>query len=239
MKPLLSVAIPAHNEELCIERCIRSILASAENAGHPVEIVVALNRCTDRTREIAESLGAICVVEDRRSIAAVRNAAVRASTSAAVATLDADNWMRPGTVGEILRCVYDDRYIGGGSSILPERMSVGIAFSMLAMLPYMLRHYIPAVMFWFSRAAFDQIDGFNDEMVSLEDLDFARRLKAHGAKQGKKYGAISTRNGIIVSMRKCDTFGDWYLFLNPSLVRKIFTGTDRKAADHFYYDVER
>jgi len=239
MKSLISIAIPAHNEERYIERCIQSVLASAASARQSVEIVVALNRCTDRTREIAESLGAICVVEDRRSIAAVRNAAVRASTSAAVATLDADNWMREGTVGEILRCVYDDRFIGGGSQVLPERMSLGIAFSLLALAPHVIGRNLPAVMFWFLRESFDQINGFNEEMVSLEDLDFARRLKAHGATQGKKYGAISRRNGIIVSMRKCDTFGDWYLFLNPGLVRKIFTGTDRKAADQFYYDVER
>jgi hypothetical protein len=57
--------------------------------------------------------------------------------------------------------------------------------------------------------------------------------------QGRKYGAISRRNGIIVSTRKFDIFGDWYLFLNPRLVRGIFTGTDRQAADRFYYDVER
>ena len=238
MKPVLSIAIPAHNEETCIERCICSVLASAENARQPVEIVVALNRCTDRTREIAESLGAICVVEDRKSIAAVRNAAVRASTSAAVATLDADNWMLPGTVAEILRHVYSDRFVGGGTRMYPERWSLGIVFSILALLPHVIGRNISAGMFWFRRQAFDQIDGFNEDMVSLEDLDFARRLRSFGAKQGKKYGTIR-RNGIIVSCRKFDTFGDWYLFLNPSLVRKIFTGTDRKAADQFYYDVKR
>ncbi len=239
MKPLLSIAIPAHNEERCIERCIRSVLTSSERAGQPVEIVVALNRCTDRTREIAESMGAICVVEDRKSIAAVRNAAVRASTSAAIATLDADNWMQSGTVAEILRRVNDNQFVGGGSRVVLERWSLGIVFSILAMAPYVVRRNIPAVTFWFLREAFDQIDGFNEDMVSLEDLDFALRLRAHGATQGKKYGAISRRNGIIVSCRKFDTFGDWYLFLNPSLVRKIFTGTDRIAADQFYYDVKR
>ena len=186
MKSLLSIAIPAHNEERYIERCIRSVLASAASAGQTVEIVVALNRCTDRTREIAESLGAICVVEDRRSIAAVRNAAVRASTSAAVATLDADNWMREGTVGEILRCVYDGRFIGGGSQVLPERMSLGIAFSLLALLPHVIGRNLPAVMFWFLRESFDQINGFNEDMVSLEDLDFARRAESAWCNAGQE-----------------------------------------------------
>jgi glycosyltransferase involved in cell wall biosynthesis len=238
MKPLLSITIPAHNEERYIERCIRSILASADSAEQTVEIVVALNRCTDGTRKIAESLGATCIVEDRKSISAVRNAAVRGSTSSAIATIDADSWMQPGTVAEILHRVYDDQFVGGGALVLPERWSLGIAFSLLAIAPYVVRRNISTGMFWFRREAFDQIDGFNEDLVSVEDLDFALRLRALGAKQGKKYGTIR-RNGIRTSCRKFDTFGDWYLFLNPNLVRKIFTGTDRNAADQFYYDAKR
>ena len=59
MKPDLSVAIPAHNEEKYITRCIESIYLSASLAGYTVEVVVALNRCTDQTQNIAESLGAL------------------------------------------------------------------------------------------------------------------------------------------------------------------------------------
>jgi glycosyltransferase involved in cell wall biosynthesis len=238
MKTLLSVAIPAHNEEGYIGLCIQSVLASADSAGQQVEIVVALNRCTDRTRDIAESMGVTCVVEDRKSIGAVRNAAVRASTSTAVATLDADSWMQPGTVAEILRRVYDDRFIGGGALVLPERWSLGILFSLLAIAPYVIRRNISTGMFWFRRESFDRIGGFNEDLASVEDLDFALRLRAHGTGQGKKYGTIR-RSGIRTSCRKFDTFGDWYLFLNPGLVRKIFTGTDRAAADLFYYDTKR
>ena len=238
MKSLLSVAIPAHNEERYIGRCIKSVLASADRVGQPVEIVVALNRCTDKTREIAESLGAACVVEDRKSIGAVRNAAIRASTSPAVATLDADSWMQPGTVAEILHRVNDDKFIGGGAHVLPERWSLGIVFSLLAIAPYVIRRNISTGMFWFRRESFDKIGGFNEDLASVEDLDFALRLRALGARHGQKYGTIR-RSGIRTSCRKFDTFGDWYLFLNPGLVRKIFTGTDRVAADLFYYDTKR
>jgi len=64
--------------------------------------VVALNRCADPTRAIAESLGARCVVNDTKCIAAMRNAAVRATSEPAVATLDADSWMSENTVRAIL-----------------------------------------------------------------------------------------------------------------------------------------
>jgi glycosyltransferase involved in cell wall biosynthesis len=238
MKPALSVAIPAHNEERCIARCIDSIAVSARLAGQPVEIVVALNRCTDRTQAIAESLGARCVVDDTKCIAAVRNRAVSATSAPAVATLDADSWMAPKTVAALVQHVHDSRYIGGGAVIRPKRMSIGIFFSLLMVAPRVIRHGVSAGMFWFLRDTFDAVGGFDESLLSAQDLDFALRLKAFGRTLGRRYGTIR-RHGITTSCRKFDTFGDWYLFRNPRLVKEIFAGTNRRAADRFYYDVRR
>ena len=238
LDPVLSVAIPAHNEERYIARCLESIVQSARLASRQVELVVALNRCTDKTREIAESFGARCVVEDRKCIAAVRNAAVRATSAPAVATLDADSWMSPHTVSAIIQHVYDTRYVGGGTIIRPQRMSVGIFFSLLMLAPHVLKRGVSAGMFWFLRESFNAIDGFDESLVSVEDLDFALRLKAFGKAHDKRYGTIR-RHGITTSCRKFDRFGDWYLFRNPRLVKEIFEGRNERAANHFYYDTER
>ncbi len=238
MTPVLSVAIPAHNEERYIGQCIESVLASAQRAGQAVEVTVALNRCSDATREIAESLGALCVVEDRKCIAAVRNAAVRATSAAAVATIDADSWMSEHTVEAVINHVFDTRFVGGGSSIWPERWSLGIVFSLLAIAPYIFRHRVSGGMFWFLRDTFNELNGFDERFISVEDLDFALRLKALGARRGQRFGTIWS-NGIVTSCRKFDAFGDWYWFKNPGLVRRIFSGRDREAADRYYYDVDR
>lgn len=238
MKPTLAIAIPAHNEEKYIGRCIESIAASARLAAQPIEVIVALNRCTDQTQAIAESLGARCVVNDTKCIAAVRNTAVRATSAPAVATLDADSWMSTHTVSAIVQHVYDARYIGGGTLVWPQRVSVGIIFSLLAVAQHVIKRGVSAGMFWFMRESFDAIGGFDESLVSVEDIDFGRRLKAYGQAHGKRYGTIR-RHGITTSCRKFDQFGDWYLFRNPRLVREIFEGTNRRAADHFYYDAER
>lgn len=238
MKSALSVAIPAHNEARFIGRCLDSIQASAAQAGVPVEIVVALNRCTDRTQAITEAAGARCVVNDTKCIAAVRNEAVRGTTAEAVVTLDADSWMAPGTVSAVLRHVHDPRYIGGGTYMWPERVSVGIFFSMLVVIPYVVKRGVSAGMFWFKRDAFDAVGGFDEQLLSVEDIDFALRLKAHGKQFGQQYGTIK-RHGITTSCRKFDMFGDWYLWRNPQLVREIFEGTNRRATDLFYYDMDR
>jgi chlorobactene glucosyltransferase len=53
--PLLSVIIPARNEALNIERCVRSILATTYE---PLEVIVVDDRSTDGTGGIAEWLAA-------------------------------------------------------------------------------------------------------------------------------------------------------------------------------------
>lgn len=53
--PSLSVVVPAHNEEPVIESMLRGLLADAE-AGE-LEVIVVCNGCTDRTAEIARSIG--------------------------------------------------------------------------------------------------------------------------------------------------------------------------------------
>jgi len=60
--PLLSVIIPARNEALNIERCVRSILAAAYD---PLEIIVVDDRSSDGTAGIAEWLAAAPDVKGR------------------------------------------------------------------------------------------------------------------------------------------------------------------------------
>lgn len=51
-RPLVSVVIPAHNEARVIGACVRSLLAQTWS---PIEIIFALDRCTDGTEDILRS----------------------------------------------------------------------------------------------------------------------------------------------------------------------------------------
>ena len=55
----ISIVIPAHNEEKYIGKCLESILKASKSFENQVEIIVVLNRCTDRTEEIAKSYNCI------------------------------------------------------------------------------------------------------------------------------------------------------------------------------------
>ena len=56
---------------------------------------------------------------------------------------------------------------------------------------------------------FEAIGGFNEDWVSVEDLDFAKRLSLTA--EAKERFKTITRAHIVTSCRKFDTFGDWYL----------------------------
>ncbi len=234
----ISVIIPAHNEEQYITKCLKSIRRAELVIDIPVEIVVALNRCTDRTEEIAKSFGAICVTEDERNIGKIRNTGVSVSTGDIIITIDSDSWMSANMLERVVKMLKDGRYIGGGVRIRLERFSIGIIFSLLMIAPYMLKNNVSAGMFWLFKRDFEGIGGFDERRISTEDIHFARRLKLCGKNKGLKYGTIRKAH-IITSCRKFDQFGDWYLFKNPKIVKDIFSGDNQKAADDFYYKTGR
>ena len=239
----ISVVIPAHNEAGYILPCLRAIRHAARNVPDcTVETIVVANRCTDQTAHIAARRGARVILNEDKCISSVRNAGIRAAKGDIIVTIDADSRMTPGSLQEICARLATGREIGGGAVPEFDRMSLGIAASSLyvalQILPHAIRSggMLSGAMFWFRKADFEAIGGFDTHLVSLEDMDFAKRLKALGESRGQKYGTLR-ENKVITSSRKFDTFGDWYLIRNRKLTKALFTGTDRAAADQFYYDV--
>ena len=80
----LSVAIITYNEEDIIERCIRSVQEIAD------QIVVVDSGSTDRTREIAQSLGAEVYTRDFDDFSSQKNFALEKCRSEWILFLDAD-----------------------------------------------------------------------------------------------------------------------------------------------------
>ena len=69
LPPILSVIIPARNEEDCVGECLRSLVAQEEDGwrlGAEWEILVVNDASTDRTREIAAGFAAVTVMDAPR-----------------------------------------------------------------------------------------------------------------------------------------------------------------------------
>lgn len=234
----LSVVVPAKNEEKYIGSCLEAIKAAAAGQRHDVEVIVVLNRCTDRTEEIAKSFGAHIVIENAKNLSQIRNAGARAAKGEVLVTVDADSRMSSNTFVEIIRHLQSGKFIGGGTRIKIDRISLGIIFSSLVVAAYAIPRKIPSAgLFWCYKKDFDAIGGFDETVYTVEDLDFAQRLKAYGRKKNLKFGTL-WKSEIRTSSRKFDKFGDWYFFKNPREVKTLFQGKNKELADKFYYEYE-
>ena len=93
--PRLSLIVITRNEEGSIGRCLRSV-------GFADEIVVVDNGSTDKTVEIARSLGAnVLQPPDWPGFGPQKNRALKAATGDWVFSLDADEWIEPALEREI------------------------------------------------------------------------------------------------------------------------------------------
>src|SRR6266404_3505649 len=124
--PKFSVIIPARDEERFIGRCLESIQTAATTYPDQLEVIVVLNRCSDRTEEIAHAFGARTIREDAKNFAKIRNAGARAAVGEVLVTIDADSRMSPGALVAIDRALSSGTTVGGGTVIHPDRSSLGI-----------------------------------------------------------------------------------------------------------------
>jgi len=232
---MISVITPAHNEELYVNKCLTSVHAASKEVSEAVEHIVVLNRCTDRTGEIAAQSGARVITDDSRNLSRIWNKGAYASKGDIIVTIDADSRMTTNMLREVLQNLNSGKYIGGGVKIVPERISLGIICSLVVVAPFVLRQGVSAGMFWCFKKDFEAIGGFDENLACVEDVDFGKRLKKYGRDHKKRYGTIRKAH-IITSCRKFDQFGDWYFVKNPRVVYRIFK-RDPKQADRFYYDM--
>jgi len=91
----ISVVIPAYNEERYLRRTIRSLKNQTLKAN---EIIVVDNGSTDKTKEVAESLGAKVIIEKRKGVGFARRAGFEKALYDIIVTTDADtifpkNWL--------------------------------------------------------------------------------------------------------------------------------------------------
>ena len=238
MHPRFSVAIPARNEEKFIAVCLESVKRASKEIEGQTEIIVVLNRCTDRTEEIALSFGARIERNDSKNLASIRNSGCHAAKGDIIVTVDADSRISPNMLSVIEASLSSGKVVGGGVLIIPERWSVGILVTALMLLPIALCHRISGGLFFCFRKDFLAIKGFNEQLCSVEDIDFAVRLKAHGRKSGRKFKVLLHAH-IVTSCRKFDHFGDWYMVLHPGEFLTLLRGRNQKLADKVWYDFKR
>jgi GT2 family glycosyltransferase len=178
------------------------------------------------------------VESSARNLATVRNAGASVATGDVILTIDADCQMSPATFPAVAQRLATGRYVGGGAKVRPERISPGIRATMAVVELTMLLTGLGGGMFWCSRSDFEAVGGFDESLLLAEDMEFARRLKAHGRRTGRKFTVLRDAP-IVSSCRKFDRYGDWHMFrmaLQAREIRAALRGTDTAWADRYFFD---
>src|SRR5216683_540015 len=212
-RPTVSVIVPARNEEACLDRCLRSLVAQT---GVTFEIIVVDDHSTDRTRQIASSFSSplLRVVEAGPLPAGWtgKNNAVTAGSQAArgewLLFTDADTIHRPGSLA---RSLAEAKRQGAAMlSYSPEQ--VVESFWEKAVMPVIFAELAatfrpsqvsdpnsPAAAangqyILIAREAYDAVGGHAAIAANLlEDVALARAVKRSGRKIFFRYGGDAVR----------------------------------------------
>lgn len=71
---MIGVVVPAHNEQALLKDCLEALRGAADEAGEEVRILVVLDACTDRSRDIARACGVQTLAIDAGNIGYARRA---------------------------------------------------------------------------------------------------------------------------------------------------------------------
>lgn len=182
--PVISVVVPALNEQSVIAHCLVSLQQQKLPAAC-FEVIVVDNGSVDRTREIARSFsGALPLTVLERSgvrISALRNAGAAIARGRFLAFLDADcvaphHWLQQ--IVDLLRA--DEFRIVGAQYRIPAGSSwVARAwYGDLWRLKDGPVSYVPGGDLAINRELFMNVGGFDETIVTSEDTEFCERAAA-------------------------------------------------------------
>jgi glycosyltransferase involved in cell wall biosynthesis len=182
-----SVVVSALDERADLNRSLRAINRAAQAIRTDAEIVVVVRDAGSSHARLAVSSGAIVVPVLRANVAVARNAGAALTTGQILVTIDAGRVMSPLAFAEIERLLATGCYVGGGAVQHPDRHSLAIdAVMALARLTTYLNG-LGGGMYWCRREDFEAIGGFDERVSTVDDFDFARRLRAHGGRTGRRF----------------------------------------------------
>jgi glycosyltransferase involved in cell wall biosynthesis len=191
----VTAVIPVHNGQRFVADSVRSVLGQT----HPVhECLVVDDGSTDETVAAVRDFGTPVRVIRRphEGVAAARNAGIRAATGEYVAFLDADDVWLPTKIERQLAALeaadpasaaYTGYFIAA-PGLRPRRMVVHSRRGPFLPVELALLVEGPGLGFSFtalvSRAAAEEVGGFEENLSTSADIDFAWRLHCRGGLVG-------------------------------------------------------
>ena len=202
----LSVVVPCYNEQDGVREVMGRMPADVD------EVVIVDNNCTDRTAEVARSLGAVVVAEPTPGYGAAYKRGLRAATGDVIVTLDGDGTYPPEAIPGLV-----DELVGRGLDFLSacrfpladpramgftNRLGNGV-LTLTAMLLFLRRIRDSQSGMWvFHRRVLDRI------RVTSDGMPFSQEIKLEAIRRGFRFGEAHIAYGARVGEVKLQKWRD-------------------------------
>lgn len=235
----LSIVIPAYNEERYLPRTLRALKGAMRP--EDAELIVVDNQSTDRTREIAQSFGAMVVDESVRNIGRVRNAGAAASSGEVVVFIDADTIVRPGVFEQIVAAMNDPHCFGGSVAVVYERPRrrpwMKFVMWLWTVLGRLTKMRQGALQFC-RRDVFDELNGYDQTIFVGEDIDFHWRMDKLARRRGS-FTTFIEEPAVTTSSRRWEKMGLLAMLFYTHPVTIFTAWRIRSFWQHWYDDAIR
>lgn len=174
-----SIIIPAFNSEKYIKACLDSIF----HIDYPdYEIIIVDGGSTDNTINIIRNYNIKLIQIINKSISNSRNTGAKQAKGDALVFIDSDCIVNKDLLKKSEE--YLKAYACCGSFYKPDKDAGWVAKTWLLIEKKKKGtvEWIPSGTLIVKRTIFDEIDGFNEKLITAEDFDFCQRLNKKGYK---------------------------------------------------------
>jgi glycosyltransferase involved in cell wall biosynthesis len=179
----VSVVIPVLNGAGTIAATLGALLSQAD-APPQTEIIVVDNGSTDHTREVVQQFDVTLLEEPKRGPSAARNRGLHAAKGDIIAHLDADTMPTRSWLAELAGAFEDPEVVIAGGRVLGYPPTTGAERFMAAHGIWepennILRPvfpFVPSLNLAVRRDAALEIGGWEEDMLTGEDVDFSYRI---------------------------------------------------------------
>ncbi|MCP4117299.1 MAG: glycosyltransferase [Desulfobacteraceae bacterium] len=179
----VSIIIPAFNEEKNISLCLDSIFEN-NFPRNRFEVIVVDNGSTDRTRDVVSAYDVTLLRDDDKNISGLRNMGALSAKGEVIAFVDADCIVSPSWLSAAEKYFDTPGIVAWGTPpLIPENPTwVQNAWYLVRQKENKIQEvdWLESMNLFVRNDLFKEIGGFNESLITAEDVDFSYRISEFG-----------------------------------------------------------